>query len=238
MTRAVLNECDFCQMADHNNQTLCRTARIVDEITQIILHGAHTIVFDERHKYCQEEQAHSKHQAAFVKFVNRGLRHARMFAGRAARAIKNNLSEEFALTLDQLWVQRCIDGSARKIRRTTVAMIGVAWMTWARTIRESNLKWLTKGNPSLFRMVSDLYAGRILVDEAWVIGYIPEVELKRIYITQDIEKRIQRKALELQIPYDTVYKNNLEMYLHKPDIIHYWVTCEFHDGELNPVLVG
>lgn len=236
MNRAILLECDHCQVAEHNMQPLCRTARITDEIAHIILHGAHTIMQDHRHRYCEEAQALNYHQKHFIQFINRGNRHARMFAARAARGIRCCLTEELAFTLDSLYCQRWVDGPIRKIRRDTVATIAVGWSAWARTIRESKLVWLTKPNVGLYRMVADVVSGKILLDDRWISEYIAEDDLDKIYITQDIEKRLQKKALNTETCIYTINQENNQINVHKQNLVHYWVTSDFEDGEVNPVL--
>lgn len=218
-------------------QTLCRTARITDEIAHIILYGAHTIVFDHRQKYCKIEQVNDFHQLEFVTFINRGLRHARLFAERAARSIRNNLSEDFALTLDHYWIQRCMDGPSRKIRRKSVAIIAAGWVAWARSIRESNTIWLSKPNPALGRLVADLIRGDIMVDDSVVEEYIPMDDLDNIYIPQSIERRLQRTAIEKEICVEIVTQENYTINTHKENLTHYWVTNDFADGEVGSILV-
>lgn len=234
--RVVLNPCDNCQFPSHNSQPLCRAARLTDEIAHIILYGAHTIAFDHRQKYCEENEAKDFHQVEFITFVNRGLRHARMFAERAGRAIRHCCTESFALTLENYWIQRNIDGPVRKIKRKSIAAIAVAWTAWTRGLHETNLVWLSKPNPALGRMVADLIRGSILLDDELVEEYIPPDELDKIYVPQSIERRLQKKALEVQKGVDEIARENYTVNTHKENIVHFWVTEEFLDGELYPML--
>lgn len=235
--KASLEQCEHCEHPDHNNQTLCRTARITDEIMYIILYGAHTILMDIRHRYEKLEDTTHPHQKQYVKVIDRGNRHAGLLAGRAARFIRNNITIDLAYTLDCLWTQRAIDGSHRKIKAQTVTVIAAAWAAWARSFREDDLEWLSKPNTALYRLISAIHKGEVVVDDELVDEYVPFQQLKKIYLTQDIEKRIQKKALELQIPYHEIYDENMKVNKHKNNLVHYWVTNSFEDGELTTNLI-
>lgn len=237
MQRATIVQCLNCAGIEHNTMPLCRAARITDEISHILLYGAHTIIQDGRHKYAEIDSISNSHQLQFVTFINRGLRHARLFTERAARNMLLNLSEDFALTLDGLWVQRWLDESDRRIRRSTIAALAAGWSAWSRSIRETNLEWLSKPNPAIGRMVSDIYMKRILIDESLAIEYIPANSLDTIYVTQEIDKRLQKKALDLEVTFDSISKENTVVNTHKQNIVHYWVTDDTVDRDVSTILI-